>query len=389
MLWSLLALALTAAAPSCAPSIVELGAPQAPQVVDAYIDPTSSATLGTVLELRRWIAERPGEVVVRLHWTHLGIRLDPRADRVRRWIAAMASAGHLLPALRVTQRDGVDRIFVRLGTAAGRAALAKALGVAEAEHERLAAQRCHDAQMQTARRAVRKEMGEQGTAVFRLPVFVLDELAFEDAGLLDRLRPAVGRQRSRLRARRARPPAPFPESRASSDRLIRPEVRAPALGGPGLPHTFVLMARDEDDPALYSLLPPVLAYRHAHPGTVSIRIVARGVGLEHGLRQRLCDADRKGLLPAYVQALSREPSLRNSDPATRDLLDAIDATDGGPACDLDPDDAEESLPDGGWLDGVPMTRNELQNLGGMLQLLEATDRPLDAVLRPAAPGDDV
>lgn len=389
MLSTLLALALTAAPPPCAPSTVEFGAPEAPRVVDAYIDPTSSATLGTVLELRRWIAERPGEVVVRLHWTHLGIRLDPRADRVRRWLAAMASDGHLLPALRATQRDGVDRIFVRLSTAAGREDLARELGVGEAEHERLSATRCHDAAMREARRTVRREMAEQGTAVFRLPVFVLDELAFEDAGLLDRLRPAVGRQRARLRARNARPPAPFPEPRASSDRLIRPEVRAPALGGPGLPHTFVLMARDEDDPALFSLLPPLLAYRHAHPGSVSIRVVARGVGLEHGLRQRLCDADRKGLLPAYLQALSREPSLRNADPATRDLLDAIDASDGGPPCDLDPDDDEESLPDGGWLDGVPMTRNELQDLEAMLGLLVATDRPLDAILRPAAPADDL
>ncbi len=392
VLGSLFALALALALPPAEPSLcpdssVRLGSTGATTQVEALIDPTSGSALGTVLELRRLVGERPGELGVRLRWTHLGERLDPRADRVRAWIAAMASAGHALEALRTVRRDGVDRTYVRLATAHGRATVAEEFNVDPGLLDQLAAEHCHQTQMEQVRQDVAQRMTDRGTAVFRLPVFVVDDLTFEDSGLLDRVRPVLARRRARARASEERPSPGTPPPKSASPRLIRPEVRSPVLGGPGLPHEFVLLARGEDDPALFTLLPPLLAYRRGHPGEVSVRIVARGLGLEHGLRQRLCQANAGGLLPAYLQLLSRDPSLRASDPATTVVLDAIDSVSADPPCELDPDDDEEALPDGGWLDGVPVTRADLESLGAVLHRLEAARRPLDSFLAPA--GDDL
>ncbi len=386
MLGPLLALAL-ALAPSpsavrCPDASVRIGSSDAPTQVEAHLDPTSSSALGTVLELRRLVGERPDDVAVTLHWTHLGVRLDPRADRVRAWVAAMAAAGHAVGALRTVRRDGVDRTFVRLATARGRTGLAKDLGLDAAALEQLAEQRCHEAAMERIRQRVSRRMADRGTAVFRLPVFVIDDLTFEDSGLLDRVRPVLARRRSRARAAQERPPAGVPAPKSASPRLVRPQLRSPALGGPGLPHTFVLLARGEDDPSLFTLLPPVLAYRREQPGRVSVRVVARGLGLENGLRQRMCRANAAGLLPAYLHLISRDPSSRAADPATALVLEAIDATVVEPPCELDPVEDEEALPDGGWLDGVPVTRSDLESLGPALDRLEAAKRPLAPLLAP-------
>lgn len=388
MLGSLLALTLAASAPAttpgCPQAAMELGSANARTRVDAFVDPTSSAALGTVLELRRLIGERPEDVAVTVHWTSLGVRLDPRADRVRTWIAAMAAAGHAMLALRTVRRDGVDRTYVRLSTAHGRAGLAEALDLDPAALEQLAASRCHDAEVERTRTRVTRRMAERGTAVFRLPVFAVDDLTFEDSGLLDRLRPVLARQRARARAASERPPTAVPAPKSASPRMRRPNVRSAALGGPGLPHTFVLLARGEDDPALFTLLPPVLAHRRTHPGEVSVRVVARGLALENGLRERLCRAEQAGLLPAYVHMLSRDPSARAADPATDFLLETIDSTAVDPPCALDPAEDEEALPDGGWLDGIPVTRGDLEGLAGVLQRLKAARRPLAPLLAPAA-----
>ncbi len=386
MLASLLAMALWAAptAARCPDTSVRLGHAAAPTQVRAHLDPTAGSALGTVLELRRLVGERPEDVSVTLHWTHLGVRLDPRADRVRIWIAAMASAGHMMGALRVVRRDGVDRVYVRLGTAHGRARLAKELDIDGGTLDQLADQRCHDSQMERTRRDVAARMSARGTAVFRLPVFFVDDLTFEDSGLLDRVRPILARRRSRARSAAERPRPAAPTAKASSPRLQRPNVRTAAFGGPGLPHVFVLLVRGEDDPALFTLLPPVLAYRRAHPGEVSVYVVARGLGLEQGLRQRMCRAEAVGLQPAYLHYLSRDPATRFSGPAAEQLLAALDGTVVDPPCDLDPDEDEEALPDGGWLDGVPVTRGDLEGLDKALRRLDAARRPLAPLLSPTS-----
>ena len=215
----------------------------------------------------------------------------------------------------------------------------------------------------------------------------MTHVTFEDSGLLDRVRPVLARRRARARAAEERPAPGTPPPKSASPRLIRPKVRSPALGGPGLPHAFVLLARGEDDPALFTLLPPLLVYRRLHPGEVSVKVVARGLGLENGLRQRLCKADAGGLLPAYLHVLSRDPSMRAADPASEVVLDAIDSVTVDPPCGLEPDDDEEALPDGGWLDGVPVTRSDLESLDAVLERLEAARRPLDSFFAPA--GDEL
>ncbi len=382
------AAASPADAPACRESHLQIGRTAARTQVQAFVDPTSSAALGTMLELRRLVGERPGEVSVQLHWTHLGIRLDPRADRVRLWVAAMAAQGQALAALRTVRRDGVDRTYVRLGTAHGRASMAKALDMGAAQFDAIAEQRCHGAAMERTRRHVAQRMEDRGTAVFRLPVFIVDDLVFEDSGLLDRLRPVLSRRRSRARTAAERPPAPIPPAKGASPRLLRPDIRGQPLGGPGLPHTFVVMAREEDDPALFNLLPPVLAYRREHPGELSVYVVSQGLGLQKGLRGRLCAAQQQGLLPAYMHWLSQDPSMRGSDPATEPLLATLDAApnadDAAPECDLDPREAEESLPNGGWLDGIPVTRADLEGIGPALERALTTRRPLAPLLAPAA-----
>lgn len=386
VLGSLFALVFTLAPaePSlCPDASVQLGSADAATQVDAHLDPTSSSALGTVLELRRLVGERPGALGVRLHWTHIGVRLDPRADRVRAWIAAMASAGYALEALRTVRRDGVDRTYVRLATAHGRATLAEEFDVDPGRLDQLAAERCHETRMEQVRQDVAQRMADRGSAVFRLPVFMIDDLTFEDSGLLDRVRPVIARRRARARAAEERPSPGTPPPKSASPRLIHPKVRSPALGGPGLPHAFILLARGEDDPAVFTLLPPLLAYRQTHPGEVSVRVVARGLGLEHGLRQRLCHANAAGLLPAYLHVLSQEPSTRAADPATAVVLETIDSVVVDPPCDLEPDDDEEALPDGGWLDGVPVTRADLESLDTVLRRLEVAQRPLAPFLAPA------
>ncbi len=372
-------------APACLEAPVQLGSQGAPTQVDAFIDPTSTEALGAVLELRRMVGERAGEVSVQVHWTHLGIRLDPRADRVRLWVAAMAARGHTLPALRAVRRDGVDRTYVRLSTAHGRASLAQSVGLDPGGFDAVADEMCHGPLMERTRLMVAERMADRGTAVFRLPVFIVDDLVFEDSGLLDRLRPVLARRGSRARVTSERAPAPIPPAKGASPRLMRPDLRAGALGGPGLPHAFVVMAREEDDPALFNLLPPVLAYRREHPGEVSVSIVSQGLGLQKGLRGRLCAAQRRGLLPAYVHWLSEDPSMRAIDPASDPLLAILDQEVAGePPCDLDPREDEESLPNGGWLDGVPVTRADLESIGPALTRARATRRPLAPLLAPAA-----
>jgi hypothetical protein len=179
-----------------------------------------------------------------------------------------------------------------------------------------------------------------------------------------------------------RPKPPLPEAWAASERLRRPELEGARLGGVGLPHLFVLMARDEDDPNLFMLLPPVLDFRRDHPGTLTVQVVARGGSFgAQSLRHRLCAARRQGLVAAYVHHLASDPSTRHTDPAVRDLLDTLDKVP-VEACEDEVDPAELGLPDGGWLDGIPRTRSELEGIEATLDLLDTTTRPLSPLFGP-------
>ena len=387
-------LAAPAAAPPCRPAATLYGFPHAAMVVDAFVDPTHDSALLTVLELRRLVAERPSEVAVRVHLVTTPGTLDPRAERVRAWLAAMSARDRLVPALRVVRTDGTDRVFVRLGTEDARRDLAEAVGMKPALLERVAAEGCHDSAIAANDAELRRRMEERGSMVFRLPVFAVTshptgagsstpgDQVFEDSATLERLRPQLGREKSRLRQAKVRPKPPLPEARAASERLRRPELEGARLGGVGLPHLFVLMARDEDDPNLFMLLPPVLEFRRDHPGTLTVQVVARGGSFgAQSLRHRLCAARRQGLVAAYVHHLASDPSTRQTDPAVRDLLDTLDKVP-VEACEDEVDPAELGLPDGGWLDGIPRTRSELEGIEATLDLLDTTARPLSPLFGP-------
>jgi hypothetical protein len=94
----------------------------------------------------------------------------------------------------------------------------------------------------------------------------------------------------------------------------------------------------------------------------------------------LCAARKLGREVHYVQVLATEPSARRH-AAELGLLRALDKVPED-ACKDEPDPAELGLPDGGWLDGLPRTRSELEALKTTLELLEASSRPLSGVLAP-------
>jgi hypothetical protein len=379
----LLAAMLAGPSPArCQMQRMQFGSDAAPTVVDAFIDPNSTWAPLTVLELRRMVAERPEEIAVKVHLVTTPGTLDPRGDDVRVWTAAMTARGKLVPALKIVGRDGTDRAYVQLSTADGRKELAAEVSLAVAEHERAAAETCHRRTIDEDDADLRLRMAERGSTVFRLPIFAMSDQVFEDTAALERLRPALGRERSRRRQAELRPKPPLPEARAASERLRRPELEGAILGGVGLRHRFILMARDEDDPNLFMLLPPLLRFRRLRPGTLTVQVVARGGSFgAQSLRHRLCAARRQGLVAAYVRLLASDPGSRHTDPAVRDLLETLDKVP-VEACEDEVDPAELGLPDGGWLDGIPRTRSELEGLETTLDLLETTLRPLSPLLGP-------
>jgi len=371
----------TACAPEPAPAM-QLGPDAAPAQVEAFLDPASISSWRTFLELRRLVADHEGEVRIDVVLTDRGGPRHPVAARVRAFVASLATRGRLEPALRVMARDGVERMHARLVDPAAREALAHELGVdapiiAEALRDRCARQRIDAVTLRLF-----DALGMDQAAIARLPAFMIDQRLFDDGPKLERLRPELGRQGRAQRQHEAPAPVgPPPPMETVSDRMLRPPLPGLLLGGPGLPHRFVLMARDEDDPNLFIMLPPVLAARRDHPAQLAVHVVSRGIspGAEQ-LRHRLCAAQHLGLGSAYVEVLARDALVREqADPAHDALLDALDRVPAEQCRDeVDPMDLD--LPDGAWLDGLPRSRPEMDTLDGTLRLLGAAARPLDVVM---------
>jgi len=360
---------------------LQLGAAAAPTTVDAYLDPASSQSWRAWLELRRLAFDHAGELRVLVHWADSGGGRQPQVERVRAFVAALAQRGHTEAALRVVARDGLERLHARLSDPPEHEALARELGVPVPVVVAALRDRCARQQVSEHGRRMREAFGLEPDAMARLPAFVLGELAFDDGPGLERLRPELGREG--LRRRVLEDPAPVgppPTIEATSERMQRPALDGLLLGGPGLPHRFVVMARDEEDPTLFVVLPPVLALRYDAPGRMAVHVVSRGVsdGAER-LRHRLCAARVLGLGPAYLDYLARDALLRQAPgPADNGLLEALDDVP-APRCADEVDPVDLDLPDGAWLDGLPRSRSELSTLDSTLRLLDAAGRPLDLV----------
>ncbi len=374
-----------AAAPSCDTSVTSaprLGPADAPAAVDAFLDPAATNSWRTFLELRRLAADHEGELQVNVHLTSRGGPRHPYSERVRAFVTSLAGRGHLEAGLRVVARDGVERMHARLVDPASHDALAKELSIDPATIAEALRDRCARRQVATTTAHLFEALGMQDAAIARLPAFMLGDRVFDDGPSLERLRPELGRL-GRHRRTYEDPPrvGPPPPMEATSERMQRPPLAGLLLGGPGLRHRFVLMARDEDDPNLFIMLPPVLRARRAHPASLAVHVVSRGIsaGAEQ-LRHRLCAARRLGLGSAYVSYLARDTLMRQeSSPVHDSLLETLDDVPKR-HCKDDVDPVDLDLPDGAWLDGLPRSRPEMETLDGTLRLLGAAWRPLDLLL---------
>ena len=262
----------------------------------------------------------------------------------------------------------------RLGTVQTRKALAADIGMDPDRHERLATASCLGRVLERNTNAVATHFAGNPMSI-RLPVFELDDAVFDDAATLDRLRPELARHA--LSDRDPPPPSTSPLPKATSAVMRRPELGGILLGGPALPHRFVLQARDEEDASLFMMLPTVLAVRRGRPGRLAVHVVARGSSLGAAtLRHRLCAARILGREVAYLEMLASDPPARERPP--RDVVALLRALDEVPEkrCEDEPDPAQLDLPDGQWLDGLPRARAELANLEGTLLLLDRAARPL-------------
>jgi hypothetical protein len=364
-------------------ALLVLGPRDAPNVVDAFLDPADPASLVAWLELRRLVADLRGTTAVAVHFDRGLGPTEPRSDEVRAWVVAAAQRGHALPALRQVAREGDERLFLRLHAPEEQQALTREVGPAASLATDAHALRCGWQHIRATKQALLVRHAGGRTVTYRLPLFAMDEISFEDSPTLDRLRWELAKQAQRVREARDRRPTVVPQPKAASDRMRRPPLRGSLLGGSGLPHRFVLMARDEDDPHLVMLLPPVLAFRSDHPSVLAVHIVARGSSIGgQRLRHRLCAARQLGLDLDYARFLATDPASRRFPTPTQEaLLERLDAVS-EKTCADEPDPADLGLPDGGWLDGIPRNRSELENIEATLRLLNAANRPLSSLLAP-------
>ncbi|MBC8069165.1 MAG: hypothetical protein IAG13_12595 [Deltaproteobacteria bacterium] len=149
------------------------------------------------------------------------------------------------------------------------------------------------------------------------------------------------------------------------------------LGGVGLRHRLLVMASSEDDANLFLSLPRALQHRADHPGQLSVHVLARGASLGATiLRHRLCAARVIDRELDYARVLAAPPELRQQpDEDTSRLFHQLDAVPER-ACEDEPDPARANLLDGTWLDGLPRSPTELEDLAALLELSSASARPL-------------
>ena len=390
------AVLLAAAPPSC-PAPAGLGPADAPVQLTAYLDPLAPGSLGLWLELRRLVGDLQGHLHVRLEPATSQTR-DPLAERLLRWIVALGDRGVQEAALRLIDRDGRDRLALRLARPDGPAALMAAVtGPDPAAPPDARAEACAAARVEAARRDLRVQQQRAGGYLGRPPLFVLgpgDRVAFEDTGGLEKVRGEVSRELQRQRAGRPATRTTWPPARPGvSARLIRPPADAGMMvGGVGLPHRLVLFIEHDEHPNLANLV-PVLEYRRTRLGQLAIQVIARGTtSAARQLRSRLCAAQHLGLELEYLRRLTRDPltrAVREAVPLTDRLDDAAEAHNcelGEPALEPGPGGVQ-SLPDGIWLDGTAVGQGDLEAIGTRILGLEAAQRPLDAVFSAAAPAE--
>jgi hypothetical protein len=374
-----------AACPDRPTATVELGDENAPLRLHAFFDPSAAGANAIWTELRRIVAERDGELAASVWLVRPLATFDPRMDRVRRFAWAAARLDRLGEALLVVARLGADHVAASLLDEARIRALAPSLRVEGDVLVKALADDCDDERLDLASAHV-LGIGRRATlGLVRLPGFALGGFVFDDTASLDRVRPELSREpvRRTLRWRAATmpPTGPAPASRPTRARV--PTTAGVVLGGIGLPHRLVVVAQGEDDPSLFLSLPRAMQFRTEKPGQLTVQIVARGAGFgANVLRGRLCAAGRLGRELEYVRLLAGSPDARRDPDATQsELLAALDR-EADAQCGDEPNELE--LTEGAWLDGVPRSATELEDLPGLLRQSAATRRVLDLFLHAPA-----
>lgn len=381
------------AAAACPDLTARLGPAGAPIEITAYLDPFASNTLGVWLELRRAIADAGGAVGAKLVPLASVLADNPSDARVVRWLIAVSARGKLEAALRLVDREGRERMGVRLADPAARAEVARELGLSTDDQALMDAP-CVDAAVRAAKTDLRKLHLAAGGYLGRPPLFLVGKTtAFEDAAALDRLRIEIARERQRLLGGRATTRPAISQRKGISLRLIRPPADAGMLiGGVGLPHRLVVFA-DHDEHPNFSMLGPALAHRAAHPGELAIQVIARGnTAGARQLRVRLCVAERRGIQLDYLRVLARDGARREArSAAAQEFVARLDQAPEAETCALGEPELERgpggvtALPEGVWLDGAAVGQSDLDALVARLAAGEAAQRPLDAVFSATAP----
>lgn len=395
MLALLLSVALAAAPPRSEPSTcpdeaaaaLALGPADAATKLDAFIDPASPQALVTWIELLRIVGEREPELRIDVWLVRPLGPIEPRGERVRRLAWAAARSDRLPAVLRQVARTGPEYVAAALGGPTRRKALATALGIGTDTLDAMMSDRCDPERIDLASAKV-LDLGRGATlGLVRLPAFALGELVFDDGASLERVRPELAREPMR-RALRRRAVAPTPpDARPRAERLRVPPPGGIVLGGVGLRHRLLVMAQSEDDPNLFLSLPRALQFRADHPGELAVHIVARGQSLGATiLRHRLCAARKLDRELDYARLLAAPPETRQRpDDDTVALQRALDQVP-EELCENEADPARANLPDGTWLDGLPRSPTELEDLAALLKASSAATRPLAPWSSVAADG---
>ncbi|MEE9385288.1 MAG: hypothetical protein V3V08_17925 [Nannocystaceae bacterium] len=357
----------------CRPRHAQVGQASAPVSLRLFADPTDDST-GTIWNnLRRLTAARASEL--NLEWVVIQPphQRDPgrrgvSEDRVRRWV--LASLDHAPPdsILRVLARDGWRRVHARLATPVQRAELAAEIGVAARPMgASLRDQACLNQLLLDNTRAL--QTLEAGTHLRAPMVGVFSEsnppeLVAQDRSLAElRQRADLALQ---LHARGPRPVTSEVPPTPPAD-TFTPAVRefGVSLGGPGLPHTLVVLAHGESADILTQRLPTLLAFVREHPGEVRLQVASVGRDAAAAqLRVRLCAARRSGRELDYLAMLSQPARHR---PPRPDWLEAMDEIAHAEPCSMTPillthPRSAEELGVGVWLDGETVGRGTDHNL---------------------------
>lgn len=368
-----------------------LGPAEAPTLLRVYIDPTAPETnpLKTWLEARRIAGERAGDLRVEMVPSRGGRNdSDAVSDSVRVWFMAVASLGRAEEALRLIDRQDWLRIATDLDSPERRAELARELNLdaatVDARRSGVPGACLRRDLDHASNRLAQQTMGQVSTLVGivdrdgREQFQAIDQELTDLRTQIDRLTTVPGfTDEAPVVFRFLGTTAPNIGGSARFDQTF-PDTGV-LVGGEALPHRLVIFVEDEEHGRLPDWLMPAMKFRTAHPGRLSVQLIAAGVGSRAiGLRRRLCAARILGLEVEYLLHLAEPAAVRRlHETELYELLQPVadsDKCSDSEPLESEPGDAEAALqggsrrgtdfghPRGAWLDGRPVNPSDLDAL---------------------------